>query len=179
MIIDVHSNLRSIIENQSVPSGFSFCSYLSTITIASADSLFIPSNACNSQSLISFDLSAFKLIKSLSIGNESFFYTSIFKIDGLPFLNSVSIGINSFTKHRNSYWRENSRVFYITNCMELESINIDKNSFSDYAGHFELKNLPSLHTLNIGNPNTRNANSHNFHYCDFVLQGLVMMVDII
>ena len=63
--------------------------------------------------------------------------------------------------------------------MELESINIDKNSFSDYAGHFELRNLPSLHTLNIGNPNTKNVNSNNFYYCDFVLKGLVMMVDII
>ena len=179
MIIDVHSNLRSIIENQSVPSGFSSCSYLSTITMASADSLCIPSNACNSQSLISFDLSAFKLIKSLSIGNESFFYTVIFKIDGLLFLNSVSIGINSFTKHKNTWGKENSRVFYITNCMELESINIDKYSFSDYAGHFELRNLPSLHTLNIGNPNTKNDNSYNFNYYDFVLKGLVMMVDII
>lgn len=51
-----------------------------------------------------------------------------------------------------------SRYFYVTNCEKLESIEIDNYSFSDYAGVFELSNLPLLHTLQIGFVETRSSN---------------------
>ena len=56
------------------------------------------------------------------------------------------------------------------NCAELESIEIGSYSFSDYGGGFELKNLPKLSTIKIGEIET---DSSNFRYCSFVIKGII------
>ena len=97
------------------------------------------------------------------IGNDSFYSVDEFVINGLSHLKSVKIGMNSFTRKNNP-----ARSFHILNCEKLESINIDRFSFSDYSGEFELKNLPSLMSLNIGRLNSK---SYNFYRSSFIVKG--------
>ena len=68
-----------------------------------------------------------------------------FKIDGLNRLRTLIIGNNSFTQ--NSYVNDTSKSFHILNCESLKSIQIGECSFSDFAGEFELRNLPQLQSI--------------------------------
>ena len=88
-------------------------------------------------------------------------------IDGLNELKSLKIGNNSFSKKDDS-----SRSFDISNCIELESIEIGRYSFSNY-GEFELKNLPKLSTIKIGEIGSE---SYNFCYSSFVIKGIIDMI---
>ena len=96
-----------------------------------------------------------------------------FKIDGLNELKSLKIGKNSFTKEKNWFGNDESRSFSILNCVELESIEIGRYSFSDYGGGFELKNLPKLSTIKIGEVGIA---SRNFWYSSFVIEGIIDMI---
>lgn len=102
------------------------------------------------------------------IGNDSFYSVDEFVINGLSHLKSVKIGMNSFTRKKNNWENNPARSFHILNCEKLESINIDRFSFSDYSGEFELKNLPSLMSLNIGRLNSK---SYNFYRSSFIVKG--------
>ena len=130
--------------------------------------LIISSNSCNE--LNSLNLNEYRYLKSIEIGNDCFMYVDIFSIDGLNELNLLKIGINSFTKKKNSYGNDSSRSFSILNCGELESIEIGRYSFSDYGGEFELKNLPKLSTIKIGEIGN---DSRNFCYSSFVIKGII------
>ena len=103
-----------------------------------------------------------------------------FQIDGLNRLTTLIIGKNSFTQLRkyNWDWRKadnTSKSFHILNCESLESIEIGEYSFSDYAGDFELKNLPQLQSIQIG---TIGSNSNNFYANSFVIRGIDMILNI-
>ena len=141
---------------------------------SSGKSLVIESSRCNGVQYTSFiPTSRFELIK---IGNDSFMNVDTFNIDGLNELKSLKIGMNSFT-HFKSYdkWDPNkanntNRSFQILNCTELESIEIGLYSFSDYGGEFELKNLPKLSIIKIGEIR---SSSRNFYYSSFVIKGII------
>ena len=141
--------------------------------------LSIPNNACNSNSLTLFDLGAFIMLQSITIGNENFMYASTFIIDNLFNLQSIVIRQNSFTHLKSDdYWDDGkannpSRSFSILNCVELESIEIGEYSFCDYGGGFELKNLPKLSTIIIGEIE---SNSFNFYYSSFMIEGIIDMI---
>ena len=95
---------------------------------------------------------------------------SIFKIDGLTSLTSLSIGSNSFTQHSDGFGNDSNKSFQILNCAKLESIQIGEYSFSDYGGEFELSNLPQLQSIQIGQ---LNSNSYNFYYLsNFEIQSI-------
>ena len=118
-------------------------------------SIHLPDRTCNDEEYTIFDFSRFTLLEELEIGSNSFMYVNEFKIDGLNHIKSMKIGMNSFTcVRKNESFDDridnNSRSFHILNCIELESIEIGRYSFSDYGGGFELRNLPSLSTIKIG-----------------------------
>ena len=138
-------------------------------------SLNIPNNQCNNASLTSFDLSAYKLLEEIEIGNENFFYSNEFFLDGLYELEKLIIGSNSFTQKKNSWGNDASKSFHILNCESLESIQIREYSFSDFGGEFELKNLPQLQSIHIGNIG---SNSYNFYHCSFVIRSIDMILNI-
>ena len=96
---------------------------------------------------------------------------STFKIDGLNKLNTLKIGINSFTRYKDGGWSDEDILnsFHILNCEELKSIDIGKYSFSDFGGEFELKNLPQLQSINIGT--IGEYDSYNFYYSSFIIRG--------
>ena len=133
--------------------------------------LIISSNSCNE--LKSLNLNEYKQLKSIEIGNDCFSNVELFNIDGLNELKSLKIGINSFTKEKNSHGNDESRSFSILNCNELESIEIGSYSFSDYGGGFELKNLPKLSTIKIGEIG---SGSFNLCYSSFVIKGIIDMI---
>ena len=120
--------------------------------------------------------SQYTLLEELIIGDDCFGSVNEFMIDGLNELKSVKIGKNSFTNIKsNDYWDYNkannpNRSFSVLNCIELESIEIGEYSFSDYGGGFELKNLPKLESIKIGEIGSR---SLNFYYSSFVVQGII------
>ena len=133
---------------------------------------------CNSEIYGIYNLDS---LESIEIGNDCFRSVETFQIDGLNRLKTIKIGKNSFTQVNKSKWDWNkannqSRSFHILNCESLESIQIGEYSFSDFAGDFELKNLPQLQSIQIG---TVKSGSYNFHDSSFVIRGIELILNIV
>ena len=109
--------------------------------------LTVTANSCNDNTINVVDLSSFKFLRSVVIGNSCFKYVRIFSIVGLNWLESVSIGTYSF-------WSDGSLLvdseFKIVNCPQLKSLRINSGSFGRYNG-FELSQLPQLNCIVMGN----------------------------
>ena len=133
----------------------------------SLSSLVLPNWTCNDADYTIFDFSQFSLVETIVIGDNCFASVKTFVIDGLNQLKSLKIGENSFTQEKNDGRDDESKSFRISNCNSLESIEIGQFSFSDFAGSFELKDLPSLQSLVIG---TLEQMSCNFCCSCFVIR---------
>ena len=141
---------------------------------SSITSIIIPNWTCNDIDYTIFDFSRFSNVESIEIGNDCFGSVQTFQIDGLNRLKTIKIGINSFTQHKSSWVNDESKSFHIVNCESLKSIQIGEYSFSDFAGEFELKNLPQLQSIQIG---TIGSNSYNFCKSSFVIRGTDMILN--
>ena len=93
-------------------------------------------------------------MESIGIGNDCFESVQTFQIDGLNRLKTLKIGSNSFTQKKKREGNDESKSFHI---------------FSDFAGDFELKNLPQLKSIQIGK---EYSDTYNFCYSSFVLRGI-------
>ena len=122
-------------------------------------------------------MSAFKLIKSIKIGNDNFFYAKAFLFYDLLKLQHLTVGSNSFTQTKNSYGYDKSKSFHILNCESLESIQIGRYSFSDFGGEFELKNLPQLQSIQIGSYHIFGSVSYSFVGSLFLIRGIELIVN--
>ena len=132
-------------------------------------SIQISNGLCNSVKL--FKLFELNKVESIEIGDDCFENVNMLNIDGLNELESLKIGKNSFTKKKNGGTANYTyRSFHILNCIELKSIEIGSYSFSDYGGLFELKNLPKLSTIKIGEIG---SDSYNFYYSSFEIKGII------
>ena len=134
--------------------------------------LMISSNCCND--LKELDLNKYKWLTSIEIGDDCFGSVKTFRIDGLNRLKTIKVGNNSFTPKKNSGRNDSSKSFRILNCESLESIQIGQYSFSDFAGDFELTNLPQLQSIQIG---TVGRGSSNFYYNSFVIGGIELILN--
>ena len=146
---------------------------LKKLTLHISD-LVVPTNYYVKISVL--DLSLFDWLESIEIGDDCFGSVKTFKIDGLNQLKMIKIGNNSFTQNKNDYGNDQSKSFHILNCESLESIEIGEYSFSDFAGEFELKNLPQLQSIQIG---TIGSKSNNFYSSSFVIRGIEMILNIV
>lgn len=119
-------------------------------------------------------------LQFLEIGDSCFSNVVTFELNGLNRLEKVIIGKDSFTQIDTSDYINDSenaqkkadneyRSFHIVNCFLLVSIKIDQFSFCDYAGQFELRNLPELRKIDIGR---WGASSFNFYRSSFVVRGI-------
>ena len=126
--------------------------------------------------LVDWDVSWLLHLESIEIGNNCFRSVKTFQIDGLNRLKTIKIGKNSFTQKNNYYGYDKSKSFHILNCESLESIQIGEYSFSDFAGEFELKNLPQLQSIQIGT--VERDSSSNFYHSSFVIRGIDMILNI-
>ena len=151
--------------------------YIQSI-VSSVSQIRLPNWICNDSDFKDFDFSRFVALESLNIGDDSFSYVQTFKIDGLNRLKTIKIGKNSFTQVKDgpsSYSYYISKSFHILNCGSLQSIDMGECSFSDFAGDFELKNLPQLQSIQIG---TIGSGSCNFCRSSFVIRGIDMILNI-
>ena len=102
---------------------------------------------CGDVSKMKLDLSEFKRLKRIEIGNECFKYVREFVLDGLEKLESVKIGEKCF---RISDKERDDGVCRITNCPNLTQLEIGEGSFYDFK-QFELLNVNSLQSIQFGN----------------------------
>ena len=160
--LDVNQLLSGLLPSKVYHSDF-VLSILPSVT-----QIVLPDWTCNDNDYTVFDFSRFTQVESIKIGNDCFESVQTFQIDGLNRLKTIKIGNNSFTQRK--YGNDASKSFHILNCESLESIQIGEWSFSDYAGEFELKNLPQLQSIQTG--------SSNFHYSSFVIRGIYMILNI-
>ena len=127
-------------------------------------------NTTNQNDKRIFHISNCELLSSIEIGNECFESVKTFKIDGLNRLKTIIIGNSSFTQRKNSAQAGyQTKSLHILNCASLESIQIGEYSFSDFAGGFELKNLPQLQSIQIG---AVGKTSYNFCCCSLIIGGI-------
>ena len=115
--------------------------------------LDIPSDSFNE--LESFVLPSFiHSLKRVVIGDYCFRSVHLFELDGLSELESIEIRTQSITYCKKDDWNSSDdertdSVCRIVNCSQLKSIQIDDYSFKYYHS-FELDNLPSLQSIDIG-----------------------------
>ena len=112
------------------------------------------------------DLSKYFNLKNVSIGNECFFYQDVLNLTGLHSLERVMIGMNSFTKKKNSSGNNANRKLYVKNCDALKELKIGRYSFSDYSV-IEIENVNSLELIEMGD---MIYESFNFFYASLELK---------
>ena len=113
-----------------------------------SNSLIIPNRYFNGDNTVTFNISNDGNLKRIVIGDNSFGKVRVFELDGLGELESVVIGQKSF--RISDYTGRNDGSCQIVNCPKLKSIQIGHWSFHDYVQSFELNNLPSLQSIDMG-----------------------------
>ena len=136
--------------------------YFTTLS-TSIDKMIFTSNSQLEMGLVTMDLSSFSQLKSFECGDNSFNSVRQFIINGLNELESISIGMNSFTLSENSASERLNREFHLKNCLSLRELSIDRYSFSDYH-IFELNHLPNLKSIMIGS----SSDSMNFYFVESI-----------
>ena len=126
--------------------------------------MVIPRNVCNYDGSSSFDLSTFSRLKWIIIGENNYYSVQTFRIDGMQRLRRLIVKNNSFAKILNSTNQYDKRVFHISNCELLSSIEIGNHCFESVKT-FKIEGLNRLKTIIIGNYSfTQNRNSGNTGY---------------
>ena len=88
----------------------------------------------------------------------------------MSFLNSVEIGMNSFTRKKNDCGNDPNRHFYLKYCPSLRSLKMGHHSFSDYTV-CEIENVDALEVIEMGD---LNQDSCNFHLASFELKSILI-----
>ena len=135
--------------------------------------IVVSSNCCNEKSMKVLDLSELKCLKRIEIGNECFEYVDEVKMAGLNELESVEIGMSSFTQHKNGCGNDPNRHFYLKNCLHLKSLKMGRFSFSDYTV-CEIENVDALEVIEMGNAINLNEESRNFYYASLELKSILI-----
>ena len=132
--------------------------------------LWIGSNVCPFENVTSLDLSMYPSLRSVTIADESFLYVDEVNLVGLSMLESVEIGMNSFTKNKNSAGNDPNRHFYLKNCPKLKSLKMGRYSFSDYSV-IEIENVNALEVIEMGD---LSYGSDSFYYASLELKSILI-----
>ena len=116
------------------------------------------------------DLSRFRRLKRIVIGDECFMNVNELKMVALKALDSVEIGECSFTQHKNWGGNDPNRHFYLKNCPKLKSLRMGRYSFSDYTV-IEIENVNALEAIEMGELNTYSC---NFYYASLELKSVLI-----
>ena len=114
-----------------------------------------------------FKINGLTRLKSIRIGDHSFIPPLSLKNYHAPLSRRALDSLNTLNSLRSSVGKTKS--FHIVNCYNLESIEIGEYSFANFAGIFELKNLPNLQTIKIG---IIGKESYNFCCTSFEIRGI-------
>ena len=123
-------------------------------------------DGCNDASLTVLNLTRFVNLKEFEVGNSSLFYVNKVYMIGLPELERIVIGMNSFTKKKNGWGNDNTRHFYLKDCPHLRELKIGRYSFSDYSV-IEIESVGKLEAIEMGE---LNEYSYNFAYASLELK---------
>ena len=117
------------------------------------EELKIENDSYNHSSVTELKLRGLVRLKQIVIGDDCFGSVRVFELNGLSELESVVIGERNFTIGKDWDTIKTSKrtdgSCRIVNCSKLKSIQIGVDSFGDYHS-FELNNLPSLQSIDIG-----------------------------
>ena len=130
------------------------------------EELIVENNSCNGPEWAALDLGFMPKLRLLEVGDDCFENVEEVKLIGLSKLERVVIGMNSFTKEKDSCGNDPNRHFYLKNCERLRELIIGYWSFSDYTV-YEIENVPSLEVIEMGELNER---SYNFYYASLELK---------
>ena len=124
------------------------------------------STSCNDESFTVLNLTRFANLRVLEVGNNSFCFVNEVHLIGLPNLERVVIGENSFTKQKRGCSKLPDHNFYLKNCERLSELKIGLHSFNGYS-LIEIENVPSLEVIEIGE---MEEGSCNFAYASLELK---------
>ena len=132
----------------------------------------VSNGCCNEEDLKELDLSGFVNLRELKVGSECFEYVNEVKLIGLNELESVVIGMNSFTQHKNTrkVTSDPNRHFFLKSCPKLKSLNMGHHSFSDYKV-IEIESVDALEVIEMGE---LNEVSVNFWYASLELKSILI-----
>lgn len=123
------------------------------------ESIIVESNCFNEGEITSLNLSRFTSLKSFIVGDNSFGDVNELIIDGLPELESIKIGINSFIYY------DGTHMFSVKNCPKLRELKIGPGFYNWES--VEIENVPSLEVIEIG---YLYYSSGNFNYAPLELK---------
>ena len=135
--------------------------------------IIVENRCCRDPSFTVLDLTRFTSVRRIVIGDEAFMYVNEVKLIGMNELESVEIGENSFTQHKNSWGNDPNRHFYLKNCPKLKSLKMGRYSFSDY-NVIEIENVDALEVIEIGD---LNEESNNFYSASLQLSSEIVCVE--
>ena len=132
--------------------------------------IIVENRCCLDPSFTVLDLTRFTNVRRIVIGDEAFMYVNEVKLIGLNELESVVIGMNSFTQYKNSRGNDPNRHFYLKNCPVLKELKVGRYSFSDYTV-IEIENVDALEVIEMGK---LNETSKNFYYASLELKSILV-----
>ena len=135
--------------------------------------IIVENRCCRDPSFTVLDLTRFTNVRRIVIGHDAFMYVDEVKLIGLSELESVEIGMNSFTKEKNSWGNDPNRHFYLKNCPVLKELKMGRYSFSDYTV-FEIENVDALEVIEMGE---LNEESYNFYSASLQLSSVIVCVE--
>lgn len=133
------------------------------------ESIIVESNCFNEGEITSLNLSRFTSLKSFIVGDNSFGDVNELIIDGLPELESIKIGINSFIYY------DGDHMFSVKNCPKLRELKIGPSCFFNWDS-VEIENDPSLEVIEIG---YLYYSSGNFNYAPLELKSSIHRMEMI
>ena len=137
---------------------------------ASVGVIIMKSNSFNDGTFKTMDMTRFVNLVGLVVGDESCMYVNEVKVIGLSELESVEIGMNSFTTTKNGANSGLSGSFYLKNCPKLKSLKMGRYSFSDYKV-IEIENVDALEVIEMGD---LHEDSYNFWYASLELKSILI-----
>ena len=100
--------------------------------ISKSKKLEIPAGDCNNPDIHDISFHDYHSITELIIGSDNFQNVDRVSLENLPFLQTISVGSNSFTNHPDSFGSNVDRELIISNCTSLTNVTVDSYAFSDY-----------------------------------------------
>ena len=131
----------------------------------------VSDNSWNGKNLTELDLSGFVKLRKIKVGDECFKNVKRVNTCGLSELESVEIGMNSFTQHKNSSGNTPNRHFCLKNCPKLKSLKMGRYSFSDYTV-CQIEDVDALEVIEMGDLTEYSA---NFYSASLELKSILIL----
>ena len=135
--------------------------------------IIVENRCCRDPSFTVLDLTRFMSMRRIVIGDDAFIFVNEVKMIGMSELESVEIGMNSFTQHKNDYGNDPNRHFYLKDCPKLKSLKMGRYSFSDYTV-CEIESVDALEVIEMGE---LNEESNNFYSASLQLSSVIVCVE--